>query len=135
MGRTSLASCSFRHVWGLFFLPVWKNLEEGTIPAFPTWRSWSHSSLGAGSLLHPGEVGCGFGCEQRGGELGGAEYLAQNRNTQDPKRRLSSRKECLFLFMKMESAHQACAAGLYAMKGNSDFHPATIYVGGVSIKI
>lgn len=32
-----------------------------------------------------------------GGDLGGAECLAQNRDTQDPKRRLSSRRESVCL--------------------------------------
>ena len=39
--------------------------------------------------------------------MGGAECLAQNRNTQDPKRRLSSRKECV-------SSNDVCASGLGA---------------------
>ena len=39
--------------------------------------------------------------------MGGAECLAQNRNTQDPKRRLSSRKDRV-------SSNDVCASGLGA---------------------
>lgn len=82
---------------GAFSLAVWENPGGGTAPASPPGAAGT-SGLG-GPAAAPIQEGqdVALGVSGWGGDLGGAECLAQNRDTQDPKRRLSSRRESVCL--------------------------------------